>query len=56
MIRWILLKIDHLIHKVIPHPPCEKAHYVRGGAIFSGYPTTTSNTAGATTVRYTNFP
>lgn len=61
MIRWALYKVDHLIHKVIPHPPCEKAHLANGGyipfsaSVNTGYPATTVNT-GYTTVRYTNFP
>jgi hypothetical protein len=26
MIKKILFGLDNLIHKVIPHPPCEKLH------------------------------
>lgn len=58
MIKWILYKIDRLIHKVIPRPPCEKVHYAQGGFVSPGFnANSTSNmTSGYTTVRYTNFP
>lgn len=59
MIKWALYKIDYLIHKVIPHPPCKKAHYASGGVITTSYPGFNANSTvntGLTTVRYTNLP
>lgn len=61
MIKWILYKIDHLIHKVIPHPPCEKTHLNLGRVVTTRYPSFNANstanaTSAYTSVTYTNFP
>jgi hypothetical protein len=48
MIKALLYRVDNLIHKVIPHPPCEKLHMPP-----FNYSTTTSSTANLGHVTWT---
>lgn len=48
MVKKVLYLVDRLIHKFIPHPPCDKLHIAR-----PMFATTTNTATGTTDVHWT---